>query len=118
MTRADLAAKLAYRMKISKKEADSYLLSFLDAIMSNLEKEGRIVVQGFGAFHLRTYPERIGKKPITSEPIPIPKRNKPFFIPSKELKEIINNGSPKKAPEKNNIIEVEYTYTNPMSHPI
>ncbi len=93
MTRADLASKLSLRLNISKKEADKYLLSFLEAISNNLLKEKRVVVQGFGSFHLREYGARVGKKPMTGEPLALPNRKKPIFHAGKELKEMINNNS-------------------------
>ena len=57
MTRSDLTTKLSLRMKVSKKEADRYLTAILDTIMENLQKEGRVVVQGFGSayYGLRYY---------------------------------------------------------------
>ncbi|CCQ89283.1 DNA-binding protein HU-1 (modular protein) [Nitrospina gracilis 3/211] len=90
MIRSDLANKLAQKLDISKQEADRILLTFVEGIMSNLEKEGRVVIQGFGSFRVREYPARIGKKPVTGEPIEIPARKKPVFHASKELNALIN----------------------------
>ncbi len=90
MIRSDLANKLAQKLDISKQEADRILLSFVNGIMENLEKEGRVVIQGFGSFRIREYEARVGKKPVTGEPIDIPARKKPVFNASKELNELIN----------------------------
>ncbi|NIQ02548.1 MAG: integration host factor subunit beta [Nitrospinaceae bacterium] len=90
MIRSDLANKLAAKMNISKQEADRILLSFINGIMTNLEKDGRVVIQGFGSFRLKEYEARVGKKPVTGEPIEIPARKKPVFHASKELNQIIN----------------------------
>ncbi len=90
MIRADLAQKLAHRMNVSKQEADRYLLAFIDAIVKNLQKDGKVVIQGFGSFRLKDYEARIGKKPVTGEPIPIPARKKPVFRASKELLRLVN----------------------------
>lgn len=90
MTRADLVAKLSLRLGISKAEADKYVLVFLDAIMSRLEKEGRVVVQGFGSFRMKEYKARTAKKPISGEVFELPVRRKPIFRAGKELREIIN----------------------------
>ena len=76
MIRSDLANKLAAKMNISKQEADRTLLAFINGIMTNLEKDGRVVIQGFGSFRLKEYEARIGKKPVTGEPIQIPARKK------------------------------------------
>ena len=90
MIRSELASKLAAKMNISKQEADRTLLAFINGIMTNLEKDGRVVIQGFGSFRLKEYKARIGKKPVTGEPIQIPARKKPVFHASKELNQIIN----------------------------
>ncbi len=90
MIRSDLANKLASKMNVSHQEADQYLLAFINGIMTNLEKEKRVVIQGFGSFQLKEYEARIGKKPVTGEEIQIPARKKPVFKASKELNLIIN----------------------------
>ena len=90
MIRSDLANKLARKMNVSHQEADQYLLAFINGIMTNLEKEKRVVIQGFGSFHLKEYEARIGKKPVTGEEIQIPARKKPVFKASKDLNQIIN----------------------------
>lgn len=91
MVRADLAAKLAASMGVSKQEADRYILTIINAIMTALNKDGRVVIQGFGSFKAKEYKARIGKKPVTGEPISIPARRKPVFHASKELHRIINH---------------------------
>ena len=60
MIRSDLANKLAAKMNISKQEADRTLLAFINGIMTNLEKDGRVVIQGFGSFRLK---EGLGTEP-------------------------------------------------------
>ena len=91
MTRADLVAKLSLRLEISKNEADKYVLSFLEAITSNLEKDGKVIVQGFGSFRVKEYRSRVAKKPLTGEIYELPARRKPAFHASKELRELIND---------------------------
>lgn len=93
MTRSDLTTKLSLRMNVSKKEADKYLTAILDTIMNNLEKEGRVVVQGFGSFRINEHKARVAKKPITGEPLYLPLRKKPVFHAGKELRELINQDS-------------------------
>ena len=91
MIRAELAAKLASEMNVSKQEADRYLLSMINAISTGLSKDGKVVIQGFGSFTVKSYKARIGKKPVTGELIDIPARKKPVFHASKELRRIINH---------------------------
>ncbi|QPJ66657.1 MAG: HU family DNA-binding protein [Candidatus Nitrohelix vancouverensis] len=90
MTRADLVTKLSLRMNVTKKDAEKYLNCFLDAIVGSLERNERVVVQGFGSFSLKTYAARKTKKPITGEPLELPERSKPVFQPGKELRLRVN----------------------------
>jgi integration host factor subunit beta len=90
MTRIQLADKLAYRMKVTKKDADTYLTTFLDSIMDMLAKDGRVVVKGFGSFKINEYKAREAKKPLTGEVIHLPVRRKPSFHAGKELRERVN----------------------------
>jgi DNA-binding protein HU-beta len=89
MTRVQLVDKLAFRMKVTKKDADTYLTAFLDSIMDTLAKDGR-VVQGFGSFKINEYKARVAKKPLTGEVIHLPVRRKPSFHAGKELRERVN----------------------------
>ena len=90
MIRAQLVDKLAYRMKVTKKDADTYLTAFLDSIMDTLAKDRRVVVQGFGSFKIKEYKARVAKKPLTGEVIHLPVRRKPSFHAGKELRERVN----------------------------
>ena len=90
MTRVQLVEKVAYRMKVTKKDADTYLTAFLDSIMDTLAKDRRVVVQGFGSFKINEYKARVAKKPLTGEVIHLPVRRKPSFHAGKELREQVN----------------------------
>lgn len=91
MTRVQLVNKLASRMKITKKEAETYLTAFLDSIMDSLVKGERVVVQGFGSFKVSKLKARAAKKPLTGELIQLPVRYKLSFHAGKELRERVNN---------------------------
>ena len=90
MTRVQLVDKLAFRMKVPKKDAETYLTAFLDSIMETLAKDGRVVVQGFGSFKVNEYKARVAKKPLTGEVIHLTVRRKPSFHAGKELRERVN----------------------------
>jgi DNA-binding protein HU-beta len=90
MTRVQLLDKLAYRMKVTKKDADTYLTAFLDSIMDMLAKEGRVVLKVLGSFKINEYKAREAKKPLTGEVIHLPFRRKPSFHAGKELRKRVN----------------------------
>lgn len=112
MTRSDLTTKLSLRMNVSKKEADKYLTAILDTIMYNLEKEGRVVVQGFGSFRINVHKARVAKKPITGEPLYLPVRKKPVFHAGKELRELINRESENVALQPGRVREERQTFNS------
>ena len=66
MTRVELVDKLAFRMKITKKDADTYLTAFLDSIMDAMVKDGRVVAQGFGSFKVNDMKNGL---PMHSDPL-------------------------------------------------
>ena len=90
MTRLQLIDKLAFRMKITKKDADTYLNAFLDSIIDALVKGERVVVQGFGSFKVNKLKARAAKKPLTDELIQLPVRYRLSFHAGKELRERVN----------------------------
>lgn len=105
MTRIQLVRKLSARLNVTKKEADLYLTVFLDAIMENLQKDGRVVVQGFGSFKVNEYKARTAKKPLTGELIELPARRKPSFHAGKELRERVNDEIRKEEEALNNSVK-------------
>ena len=90
MTRIQLVNQLALRMKIGKKDAETYLTAFLDSITDALVKGERVVVQGFGSFKVCKLKARVAKKPLTGELIQLPVRYKLSFNAGKELRERVN----------------------------
>ena len=90
MTRVQFVDMLAYRMKVTKKDADTYLTDFLDSIMNTLAKDRHLVVKGFGSFKINEYKAQEAKKPLTGEVIHLPFRRKPSFHAGKELRERVN----------------------------
>ena len=90
MTRVQFVDRLAFRMKITKKDAETYLNVFLDSIMDALVRGERVVVQGFGSFKINELKARTAKKPLTGEFIQLPVRRKIIFHAGKELRERVN----------------------------
>ena len=52
MRREQLVEKIAYKMKVTKKDADTYLTAFLDSIMDMLAKNGHVVDKDSGILKL------------------------------------------------------------------
>ncbi|NRA44089.1 MAG: HU family DNA-binding protein [Oligoflexales bacterium] len=86
MNRADLIEYIAGEMETSKAEADRFLSAFLDAIYSNVRKEG-VKIAGLGSFSAAKRKARLGRNPQTGEEIKIPAKWVPVFKAGASLKE-------------------------------
>ncbi|MEQ1474732.1 MAG: HU family DNA-binding protein, partial [Candidatus Acidiferrum sp.] len=51
----------------------------------------KIEIRGFGSFRTRERRGRIGRNPKTGAKVDVPPKKIPFFKPSKELKDFVNN---------------------------
>ena len=50
-------------------------------------------MRGFGSFRVRQRNARVGRNPKTGEKVEVPAKKVPYFKPSKELKDLINDGT-------------------------
>ena len=89
MTKADLIDAIAKDANLSKADAGRALTAALDAITTELKKEEKISLVGFGTFSLAKRPKRKGRNPQTGESITIPARKVPRFTPGKALKDTV-----------------------------
>jgi integration host factor subunit beta len=53
----------------------------------------KIEIRGFGSFRTRQRQARIGRNPKTGERVEVPSKRIPYFKPSKELKDLVNDGA-------------------------
>lgn len=90
MKRAELVKRLSLQMDVTKKEADLYVVAFLDSIMESFYIDDRVVFNGFGSFRIKKLKAWIARNQITGELMQIPIRSKISFHPGKELRERIN----------------------------
>jgi len=58
-----------------------------------LQKGDKIEIRGFGSFRTRQRRGRIGRNPKTGAKVDVPPKKIPFFKPSKELKDFVNNSA-------------------------
>ncbi len=84
-----LAATLAERNEISKKQSEEQLSETFELIIKHLKKGDRIRIAGFGTLVVAKRAARMGRNPATGEPIKIKASKKVSFRPAKELKESI-----------------------------
>lgn len=86
MVKAEMVARLAQRMKISKKEADVVVKTIFGTIVDSLSKGEKVELRGFGSFRIKERKQRKSRNPKTGEIVHVPAKKVPFFRPGKDLK--------------------------------
>jgi DNA-binding protein HU-beta len=89
MTQSQVAAHLADKTGISKKQAKSTLEELTALVVRELKKEGSLRLAGLGIFRKRKSKARMGRNPATGEQIKIPARTRLRFTPAKALKDMV-----------------------------
>jgi DNA-binding protein HU-beta len=88
MNKGELVDYLAEDLEVPKALADRFVNSFVEAVYSNVRKEG-LKLAGFGTFGSVKRKARIGRNPQTGEEIKIPSRWVPTFKAGSVLKESV-----------------------------
>ena len=90
MNKTELVAAMAEKAQISKKDAEAALKAFTDVVATELKKDGKVQLVGFGTFEVATRKAREGRNPKTLRTITIPASKAPKFKAGKALKDMIN----------------------------
>ena len=80
------------KVGFSKQITENLVEEFFSVIVSNLSKKKNVKISKFGTFLIKSKSSRIGRNPKTKEEKEISKRDVVLFKPSKEFKELLNNG--------------------------
>jgi len=89
ITQRQIAAGLAEKQGLSKKQATEITEALVGAICKHLKKGDRVRLPSLGIFQVRQRKARMGINPKTREPIKIKASKKVAFRVAKELKEAI-----------------------------
>jgi len=87
--KSELAARLAEKMGVTKKQGVEWLDAFVDEVTNVMRKGDKVNITGFGIFKVADRKAREGRNPRTGETIQIKASKKPRFTPGKLLKEAI-----------------------------
>jgi integration host factor subunit beta len=90
MTKADLVAIVADRLKITQVQASIIVESVLRSIIAALQGGNEVEIRGFGSFRFRNRAPRKGRNPKTGEKVDVPSKRIPYFKMGKELKALLN----------------------------
>ena len=89
MKKAELAAVVAEKAGLTKKDADKAISAVVEAITEALAKGDKVQLVGFGGFETKKREARMGRNPKTKEAIEIPASRVPVFKAGKALKDKI-----------------------------
>ena len=89
VTLKHLAAEIAEKHELPKKQAETLLGDVVASIGKQLKKGSKIRIVGLGILQVRKRAARMGRNPQTGEAIKIKASKKIAFRASKELKESI-----------------------------
>jgi integration host factor subunit beta len=93
MTKADLVEEVIKVTQLPRKEAEVTVETIFESVISALQSGDKIEIRGFGSFRTRQRKPRVGRNPKTGERVDVPAKKIPFFKPSKELKDLVNDSA-------------------------
>src|SRR5438045_5364106 len=93
MTKADLVEEVAKVTELTRKDSEVIVDTLFESVIKALRVGDKLEVRGFGSFRVRQRNSRVGRNPKTGEKVEVPAKRVPYFKPSKELKDLINDGA-------------------------
>lgn len=90
MTKADLIEEVSRVVEFTRKESEVIVEAIFDSVVKALREGDKIEIRGFGSFRTRQRQSRIGRNPKTGARVDVPAKRIPYFKPSKELKDLVN----------------------------
>jgi DNA-binding protein HU-beta len=85
MNKAELSAKIAEDVNITKVQANAVIDAFIDTVTKTLKGGGKVTLVGFGSFTVSKRSARNGRNPQTGELIKIKAKKTVRFKAGKEL---------------------------------
>ena len=89
ITLKQIAATLAEKHGMSKKETTTLLEDMVDTFRAHLENGERVRIPGMGILEVKQMAARTGRNPATGETIQIPAKKKVAFRVAKDLKDAV-----------------------------
>src|SRR5262249_13762225 len=93
MTKADLVEEVSRVTELTRKDSEVIVDTLFESVIKALRTGDKLEVRGFGSFRVRQRNARVGRNPKTGEKVEVPAKRVPYFKPSKELKDLINDGA-------------------------
>lgn len=94
MTKADLIAVVADKLKFPWARAELLVDQIFSCMTEALQQGEGIEIRGFGSFTVREYKAYEGRNPRTGDTVHVKPKRLAFFKVGKELRERVNLGRP------------------------
>jgi integration host factor subunit beta len=94
MTKADLIAVVADKLKFPWARAELLVDQIFSCMTQALQQGDGIEIRGFGSFTVREYKAYQGRNPRTGDTVHVKPKRLAFFKVGKELRERVNQGRP------------------------
>ena len=91
MNKTELVNEMCAQTKLTKKDVEAVLNSFVDVVTNELKNGERVQLVGFGTFEVAERAARVGRNPATKETIEIPASKAPKFKAGKALKDAVKD---------------------------
>lgn len=91
VTKADLVEEVKRVTEMPRKDSEAAVEAIFESIIAALQADDKIEIRGFGSFRTRERRGRTGRNPKTGQKVDVPAKKIPYFKPSKELKDYVNN---------------------------
>jgi len=96
MRKSELVRELAEEFGLPRRQVDELVTGMLDKITDVLKTGDKVQLTPFGQFKVRDRAARIGRNPMTGEPVKIPAKKVLRFLAGRALKEAV--GTAKRRP--------------------
>lgn len=89
MTRTELIDALAAETNTERRESKQFLDSLTTIVERVIKEGGEVPLKGLGKFKVQNRKARVGRNPLTGEPVQIPAKTVVKFTVAKQLKNLI-----------------------------
>jgi integration host factor subunit beta len=93
MTKAELIDEVSKVVEMTRKDSETIVETIFESIVNSLHKGDKIEIRGFGSFRTRQRQPRVGRNPKTGSRVEVPSKRIPYFKPSKELRDLVNQSA-------------------------
>ena len=93
MTKADLVDQVTALGSLTRRDGEVIVETFFEGVIAAVAKDDKVEIRGFGSFRTRQRNARTGRNPKTGDKVEVPAKRVPYFKPSKELRDMVNQST-------------------------